>query len=124
MAEKKNGRSKHVSYPAQREQCRLNKHTYIEKCGTCGQKHLMCNYPFPQPDHKKGFCKAVTCTDMRTIPEEIVEADEEEKGVEDEGITHKVEPGDDLTDELMDEAAGSEAEKTYVAGGIDQPDSA
>ncbi len=98
MAEKKTNRKKHISYPKQREQCRLNKHTYIEKCDTCGQKFLMCAYPSSDPDFKKGFCKASTCTTIREIPDEVVEADE--------GVAHKGEPGDNLTAKQMYEAAG------------------
>lgn len=79
MEAKKKDRKKHVSFATQREQCRLNKFTYDEKC-SCGIVTLMCNYPFPQPDHRKGICKASTCTDMRTLPDEIVEADKEEAG--------------------------------------------
>lgn len=63
--------SKHVSFPAQREQCRLNKFTYTEKC-SCGIVTLMCNYPFSDPKHKKGNCRASTCTDMRkTLAEDL-----------------------------------------------------
>ncbi len=63
--------AKHVSFPNQREQCRLNKFTYTEKC-TCGIVTLMCNYPFPDPKHKKGVCRASTCTDMRkTLADDI-----------------------------------------------------
>ncbi len=67
-------RSKHVGFVAQREFCRNNKHTYMEKFS--GDSVLMCNYPFPDPYHKKGVCRANACTDMREIPEEIVYADE------------------------------------------------
>ncbi len=74
-------RNKYVSFPQQREQCRLNKYTYIEKCGSCKTPVLMCNYPFGDPKHKKGVCKASTCTDLRTIPADIIEADETEKEV-------------------------------------------
>ncbi len=67
-------KSKHVSFQAQREQCRLNKYTYIEKCGSCKAPVLMCNYPFLDPSHKKGVCRASTCTDMRkTLAEDIDE---------------------------------------------------
>ena len=72
MPEKK-VRSKHIGYNAQREQCRLNKYTYIEKVN--GAPVLFCNYPFTKPEHKKGICKASTCTDMREIPADIVAAD-------------------------------------------------
>jgi hypothetical protein len=79
-------RPKHVSFAKQREWCRLNKHTYTEKCGNCKTPILMCNYPFINPDHKKGFCKASTCTDMREIaetpeeevPQAILDAEKEE----------------------------------------------
>lgn len=74
MPEKKI-RSKHIGYNAQREQCRINKYTYIEKIN--GVPYLFCNYPFPQPEHKKGICKAGTCTDMREIPHDVVAADED-----------------------------------------------
>ncbi len=73
MTDKK-ARSKHIGYGAQREQCRLNKYTYTEKVN--GVFTLFCNYPFPQPEHKKGLCKANTCTDMREIPADVVAADE------------------------------------------------
>jgi hypothetical protein len=66
-------KGKHVSFPAQREQCRLNKFTYTEKC-SCGIITLMCNYPFDDPKHKKGVCRASTCTDMRKTLAEDVEA--------------------------------------------------
>ncbi len=74
-------RSKHVGFAAQREFCRNNKHTYTEKfkdgvVANTLEPVLMCNYPFPDPYHKKGVCRANTCTDMREIPEEIVYADE------------------------------------------------
>ncbi len=90
MTERK--RSKHVGFAAQREFCRNNKHTYMEKIA--GDSVLMCNYPFPDPYHKKGVCKANTCTDMREIPEEVTQADEDlsKEVVEDD----KVEvPGDE-----------------------------
>jgi hypothetical protein len=77
MADQTN-RKKHVSYAKQREVCRLAKFTYEEKCSTCSQNFLMCNFPFPEPDHKKGFCRASTCTDMREIPDMVVEADKQE----------------------------------------------
>ena len=88
-------RKKYVSFAAQREQCRLNKYTYTETCD-CGKVTLMCNYPFPDPTHRKGCCRANTCTDMRTLPDEIVEADKEQvtneapkpgAGVDDDGGT-------------------------------------
>ncbi len=66
-------RGKHIGYGAQREQCRLNKYTYIEKIN--GAPVLFCNYPFSAPEHKKGLCKAGTCTDMRSIPADVVAAD-------------------------------------------------
>lgn len=72
MTEKK-ARSKHIGYNAQREQCRLNKYTYIEKIN--GVPVLFCNYPFGDPTHKKGLCKAGTCTDMREIPGDVLAAD-------------------------------------------------
>jgi hypothetical protein len=74
MAEKKT-RAKHVGYAAQREFCRNNKHTYIEKFD--GDPILMCMYPFPDPYHKRGVCRANTCTDMREIPQDITVEDEE-----------------------------------------------
>ena len=67
-------RSKHVGYTAQREQCRLNKYTYTENVGGCVV--LFCNYPFNDPYHKKGICRANTCTDMREIPADVVAADD------------------------------------------------
>ncbi len=70
-------RSKHISYGAQREQCRLNKYTYIEKIN--GIPVLFCNYPFTNATHKKGLCKASTCTDMREIPADVVAADQSSK---------------------------------------------
>jgi DNA-directed RNA polymerase subunit L len=82
MEKVKKVRSKHVGYAAQREFCRNNNHTYTEKLNSltklivCGEAVLMCNYPFPDPYHKKGVCRASTCTDMREIPAEITEADE------------------------------------------------
>ncbi len=72
-------RSKHIGYNAQREQCRLNKYTYTEKIGGSANQSavpvLFCNYPFSDPSHKKGLCKASTCTDMREIPDDVVAAD-------------------------------------------------
>lgn len=73
MTTDKKVRSKHIGYSAQREQCRLNKYTYIEKIN--GAAVLFCNYPFDAPGHKKGLCKAGTCTDMREIPADVVAAD-------------------------------------------------
>jgi hypothetical protein len=67
------GKSKYVSFAAQREQCRLNKFTYTEKCG-CGIVSLMCNYPFDDTKHKKGMCRASTCTDMRKTLADDVDA--------------------------------------------------
>lgn len=75
----KKARSKHVGFSAQREQCRLNKYTYTEKIN--GLPVLLCNYPFPQPEHKKGVCRANTCTDMREIPDDIVDADNTESSL-------------------------------------------
>jgi hypothetical protein len=69
----KKARLKHVGYAAQREFCRNNKHTYIERF--VGEPVTMCNYPFPSIHHKKGVCRASTCTDMREIPAEISDAD-------------------------------------------------
>jgi hypothetical protein len=118
-------KKKHVSYPQQREQCRLNKFTYEEKIGT--QRYLMCNYPFPQPVHKKGLCKASLCTDMREIPDDILAADDKEA----EPVGPKGEAGDDLSDEVMDEAANINSEcETFDEGaeaitkamGADGPD--
>ncbi len=64
-------KGKYVSFANQREQCRLNKYTYEDKC-ECGIITLMCNYPFSDPKHKKGKCRASTCTDMRkTLAEDI-----------------------------------------------------
>ncbi len=110
-------KSKHVSFPAQREQCRLNKFTYTEKC-SCGMVTLMCNYPFPEPTHKKGICRANTCTDMRkTLAEDINEISEEtfdegaEKvteamGADKEAGSMAEEPvaGNELTGEEKDDA--------------------
>lgn len=71
----KKARVKHVGYAGQREFCRNNKHTYVEKFK--GDPVLMCNYPFPDIHHKKGVCRANTCTDMREIPSEISDMDAE-----------------------------------------------
>lgn len=79
MSEKK--RSKHIGFNAQREQCRLNKYTYTEKVNSIPV--LFCNYPFPQPEHKKGICRANTCTDMREIPDDVVDADNSESSLSD-----------------------------------------
>ena len=81
MEKQKKVRAKHVGYAGQREFCRNNGHTYTEKFTE--QTVLMCNYPFPDIHHKKGVCRANTCTDMREIkavevPQEIIEADKEE----------------------------------------------
>jgi hypothetical protein len=74
----------------------------------------MCGYPSSDPEFKKGFCKAATCTSIREIPDEIVEADKvptceevDQTTLADsgEGIAHKGEQGDDLTDKEMDDAA-------------------
>jgi hypothetical protein len=73
MSENKKLKPKHIGYSGQREFCRNNKHTYIERF--VGEPHLMCNYPFPDIHHKKGVCRASTCTDMREIPAEISDAD-------------------------------------------------
>ncbi len=101
MSETKKSRPKHISFQQQREQCRLNKFTYIEKCGGCKTPVLMCNYPFESPVHKKGVCKASTCTDMRTIPPEIVQADEKE-------VEKATEAGCDTNDEACYEASMTE----------------
>jgi hypothetical protein len=102
MADKK-VRPKHFGYGAQREFCRNNKHTYIEKFS--GDPVLMCNYPFTDPFHKKGVCRASTCTDMREIPSEITTADEAS-----EPIAHKGEPGDELSSTAMDDAASTDTD--------------
>jgi hypothetical protein len=73
MEKKKKVRAKHIGFSGQREFCRNNDHTYTEKFG--GEQVLMCNYPFPDIHHRKGVCRANTCTDMREIPAEITEAD-------------------------------------------------
>jgi hypothetical protein len=75
VMEDKKVRPKHVGFAGQREFCRNNKHAYTEKINETPV--LMCNYPFPDPYHKKGVCRANTCTDMREIPQEITEADAE-----------------------------------------------
>lgn len=100
-------KSKHVSFPNQREQCRLNKFTYTEKC-TCGTITLMCNYPFEDPKHKKGVCRASTCTDMRKTLADDVEAIASEETFDD---------GAEKVTELMgaDGEAGSLAEGTELA---------
>jgi hypothetical protein len=74
MEKVKKARAKHIGFSGQREFCRNNDHTYTEKFG--GEQVLMCNYPFPDIHHKKGVCRANTCTDMREIPQEITDADE------------------------------------------------
>jgi hypothetical protein len=78
---------KYESFATQRESCRLNKYAYTEKIDLAGGAKLpvlFCNYPFGDPHHKKGVCKASTCTDMRAVPQEVVIADLEGK---DEAIT-------------------------------------
>jgi hypothetical protein len=71
-------KSKYISFAKQREWCRLNKYTYTEKCG-CGVISLMCNYPFDVSSHKKGMCRASTCTDMRKqVAEDVNEILSEE----------------------------------------------
>ncbi len=109
-------RKKHVSYQAQREQCRLNKYTYEEKIG--GAPYLMCNYPFPSPNHKKGLCKANLCTDMREIPDDIVDADKNEThmssvgtlpgsgsvGAEEKEADAPVKLGSTLGDDIIEDA--------------------
>lgn len=106
MADKK-VRTKHVGYAAQREFCRNNKHTYIEKFS--GDPVLMCNYPFPDPYHKKGVCRANTCTDMREIPDV-------------DPVAHKGESGDDLTDKVLDDVAAIDADNAETAGEELQPE--
>ncbi len=64
---------KYTSFANQRESCRLDKKTYVEKVN--GEAVLFCNYPFTDPTHKKGLCLARTCTDLREIPQEVVDAD-------------------------------------------------
>ncbi len=108
MTEKK-VRSKHIGYGAQREQCRLNKYTYIEKVN--GAPILFCNYPFPEPEHKKGLCKAGTCTDMREIPAGIVAADESGDNTP-KTMTLTVENGEDTTSLPKDVATESQETKT------------
>lgn len=70
-------RKKHISFAAQRERCRLNKWTYVEKCPDCDTKILMCGYPSTDHEFKHGFCKASTCTSIREIPDEVTKADME-----------------------------------------------
>lgn len=65
--------NKYTSFANQRESCRLDKKTYVEKIN--GDSILFCNYPFTDPTHKKGLCLARTCTDLRQIPKEVVDAD-------------------------------------------------
>lgn len=110
-------KGKHVSFPNQREQCRLNKYTYTEKC-SCGIITLMCNYPFTEPGHKKGVCRASTCTDMRkTLAEDIGEI----SGLEavPEFVAQEEEPGAELAKEAdaqeASEAAHEEAESSLDA---------
>jgi hypothetical protein len=121
MATKK----KHVSFPQQREQCRLNKFTYIEKVGSLKEPLLFCNYPFPEPTHKKGICKASLCTDMREIPDDILAADDKEAATA-EPVEHKGEAGDNLSDETMEDAANQTfddgAEAITKEMGADGPD--
>ncbi len=83
-------RGKHIGYGAQREQCRLNKYTYIEKIN--GAPVLFCNYPFTEHDHKKGLCKAGTCTDMREIPADVVAADDKVEVPGEKAETSKTKP--------------------------------
>jgi hypothetical protein len=98
------GKSKYVSFAAQREQCRLNKYTYTEKCA-CDIVTLMCNYPFSETTHKKGVCRANTCTDMRkTLATDIDEINSQGEPVKDE------EPGAELTKEVDEQIAHEEAE--------------
>jgi len=98
MTEKKT-RAKHVGYAGQREFCRNNKHTYIEKFN--GDPVLMCNYPFSDPYHKKGVCRAATCTDMRQIPKEITDADDALGEVATDKAEETVEvPGEVQTEKL------------------------
>ena len=129
------GKSKYVSFAAQREQCRLNKFTYTERCG-CGIVSLMCNYPFDDPKHKKGMCRASTCTDMRkTLAGDVDEILNEAAPVKDEvptcneldnntladsgsGTAHNGEPGDDLTDKVMDEAGEANAQEEDPKGAV------
>jgi hypothetical protein len=66
--------NKYLSFATQREDCRLDGKTYTEKIH--GAKILFCNFPFTDIHHKRGLCKASTCTDLRQIPEEVVRADE------------------------------------------------
>lgn len=105
------GKNKYVSFAAQREQCRLNKFTYTEKC-SCGIVSLMCNYPFGTANHKKGMCRASTCTDMRkTLAADVDEILSEEtpmEAVKDE--SSQVE-GTTRTDSEAQEAEG---EALYV----------
>lgn len=113
-------KSKHVSFPNQREQCRLNKFTYTEKCG-CGIVTLMCNYPFADPKHKKGVCRASTCTDMRkTLAEDIDEISGEETF--DEGAEKVTEAmgADKEAGSMAEEPVESEAPRT--GGSIDDTD--
>lgn len=97
------GKSKYVSFAAQREQCRLNKFTYTEKCD-CGIVSLMCNYPFDDPKHKKGMCRANTCTDMRKTLAEDVDAILSEEPVKDEAdVVAAVEEAEPHKEPAIDE---------------------
>ncbi len=111
MTEKK-ARGKHIGYTAQREQCRLNKYTYIEKINGAGI--LFCNYPFDTATHKKGLCKASTCTDMREIPSDILAADETPKPmtlvIEDD----KVEVPGEVTEGIKPVGDELQTEETHV----------
>ena len=114
--------AKHVSFPNQREQCRLNKFTYTEKC-TCGIVTLMCNYPFTDPKHKKGVCRASTCTDMRkTLADDINAISGEEVVKEEEPVTDAAGKGNDEAVSPAGEAvAGSETgEAKHGASGVEE----
>ncbi len=102
---------KYTSFAAQRESCRLNKFAYTEKIefgGGAKLPILFCNYPFLDPSHKKGLCKASTCTDLRQIPSEVVEADTQ--GTDDVKAVPTCDQVDATT--LADSGAGEQEKET------------
>lgn len=109
---------KRIGFNMQREQCRMNNYTYIEKVS--GLRVLFCNYPFDERTHRKGICKASTCTDMREIPEDVLTAD---SNIEDQTTPiFKEEPSRESIDEdprqdLMDFPGQEKASKEPMSDG-------
>jgi hypothetical protein len=77
----------------------------------------MCNYPFDLKEHKKGVCRASTCTDMRkTLAEDLSAISSLDEVVKDE--TAK-EYGDDVLINAKDNISPDGKEKETPLTGVD-----